>query len=103
MDPANSDQAMQEIALDLEEGADIIMVKPALCFLDIIQRAAERFDCPIAAYFVSGEYMMINAAVKAGLLEADAAMMEAMTSIRRAGSDIIITYAAKTAARILNA
>jgi len=102
MDAANSDQAMQEIALDIEEGADIIMVKPALCFLDIIQRAKSRFDCPIAAYFVSGEYMMINAAVKAGLLEEDAAMMEALTSLKRAGSDIIITYAAKTAARLLS-
>ncbi len=103
MDPANSDQAMQEIALDIEEGADIIMVKPALCFLDIIRRASERFDCPIAAYFVSGEYMMIKAAAKAGLLDADDAMMEALTSLKRAGSDIIITYAAKTAAKILNA
>jgi porphobilinogen synthase len=101
MDPANSDQAMQEIALDIEEGADIIMVKPALCFLDIIQRASERFDCPIASYFVSGEYMMIKSAVKAGLLDADTAMMEALTSLKRAGSDIIITYAAKTAAKIL--
>ncbi|HLB72507.1 MAG TPA: porphobilinogen synthase [Sedimentisphaerales bacterium] len=101
MDPASSDQAMQEIALDIEEGADIVMVKPALCFLDVIQRARARFDCPIAAYFVSGEYMMINAAVKAGLLERDTAMMEALTCIKRAGADIIITYAAKTAARLL--
>ncbi len=103
MDPGNSDQAMQEIALDIEEGADIVMVKPALCFMDIIQRAKSRFDCPIAAYFVSGEYMMINAAVKAGLLEKDVAMTEALTSLKRAGSDIIITYAAKTAAKLLGA
>jgi porphobilinogen synthase len=103
MDPASSDQAMQEIALDIEEGADIVMVKPALCFLDIIQRARTRFDCPIAAYFVSGEYMMINAAAKAGLLEQDTAMMEALTCIKRAGSDIIITYAAKSAAKLLGA
>ena len=101
MDPANSDQAMQEIALDVEEGADIVMVKPALCFLDVIQRAKARFDCPIAAYFVSGEYMMINAAVKAGLLDEDTAMMEALTCIKRAGADIIITYFAKQAAELL--
>ncbi len=103
MDPANSDQAMQEIALDIEEGADIIMVKPALCFLDIIQRARQRFDCPIAAYFVSGEYMMINAAAKAGLIDKDAAMMEAMTCIKRAGANIVITYFAKEAAKLLDA
>lgn len=102
MDPASSNQAMQEIALDIEEGADIVMVKPALCFLDVIQRARARFDCPIAAYFVSGEYMMINAAAKAGLLERDTAMMEALTCIKRAGADIIITYAAKTAATTLH-
>ena len=101
MDPANSDQAMQEIALDIEEGADIVMVKPALCFLDIIQRARQRFDCPIAAYFVSGEYMMINAAAKAGLIDKDAAMMEALTCIKRAGADIIITYFAKAVAKLL--
>ncbi len=103
MDPANSDQAMQEIALDIEEGADIVMVKPALCFLDIIQRARQRFDCPLAAYFVSGEYMMINAAAKAGLIDKDAAMMEALTCIKRAGADIIITYFAKEAAKLLGA
>ena len=101
MDPANSDQAMQEIALDIEEGADIVMVKPALCFLDVIQRARQRFDCPLAAYFVSGEYMMINAAAKAGLIDRDAAMMEALTCIKRAGADIIITYFAKAAAKLL--
>jgi porphobilinogen synthase len=101
MDPANSDQAMQEIALDIEEGADIVMVKPALCFLDVIQRARQRFDCPLAAYFVSGEYMMINAAAKAGLIDKDAAMMEALTCIKRAGADIIITYFAKAAAKLL--
>jgi len=103
MDPANSDQAMQEIALDIEEGADIVMVKPALCFLDVIQRARQRFDCPLAAYFVSGEYMMINAAAKAGLIDKDAAMMEALTCIKRAGADIIITYFAKAAAKLLHA
>jgi porphobilinogen synthase len=102
MDAANSNQAMQEIALDIEEGADIVMVKPALCFLDIIRRAKERFDCPIAAYNVSGEYMMLNTAAQAGLLDKNAAMMEMLTSIKRAGADIIITYFAKEAARQLN-
>ena len=101
MDPANSNQAMQEIALDIEEGADIVMVKPALCFLDIIHRARQRFDCPIAAYNVSGEYMMLNSAVEAGLLEKQAAMLEVLYSIKRAGADIIITYFAKEAAKLL--
>lgn len=101
MDPANSNQAMQEIALDIEEGADIVMVKPALCFLDIIHRARQQFDCPIAAYNVSGEYMMLNSAVEAGLLEKQAAMLEVLYSIKRAGADIIITYFAKEAAKLL--
>ncbi len=101
MDPANSEQAMAEIALDIEEGADIVMVKPALCFLDIIARAKERFDCPIAAYNVSGEYMMLNTAAQAGLLEKEAAMLEMLCSIKRAGADIIITYFAKEAAKQL--
>ena len=99
MDPANAEQAMAEIALDIEEGADIVMVKPALCFLDIIAQAKRRFDCPIAAYNVSGEYMMLNSAADAGLLDKDAAMMEMLYSIKRAGADIIITYFAKTAAK----
>ena len=101
MDVANSNQAMQEIALDIEEGADIVMVKPALCFLDIIHRARERFDCPIAAYNVSGEYMMLNKAAEAGLLDRDAAMKEMLIAIKRAGADIIITYFAKEAAKQL--
>jgi len=101
MDPPNSRQALAEIALDIEEGADIVMVKPALCYLDIIRRASERFDVPIAAYNVSGEYMMLNAAAKAGLLDKDAAMLEMLTSIKRAGAHIIITYFAKEAAIIL--
>jgi porphobilinogen synthase len=101
MDPANGDQAMAEIAMDIEEGADIVMVKPALCFLDIIRRARERFDCPIAAYNVSGEYMMVHAAADAGLLNREAAMMEMLTSIKRAGADMIITYFAKEAAKRL--
>ena len=101
MDPANSDQAMAEIALDLEEGADLVIVKPALAFLDIIYRAKECFDCPVVAYNVSGEYMMLHAAAEAGLLEKEASMMETLYSIKRAGADIIITYFAKTAAKLL--
>ncbi len=101
MDPANADQAMQEIALDIEEGADIVMVKPALCFLDVIYRAKQRFDCPIAAYNVSGEYMMLNTAAKAGLLDKKQAMLEMLYSIKRAGADIIITYFAKETAKLL--
>lgn len=100
-DAANSDQAMAEIALDIEEGADIIIVKPAMCFLDIIYRAKERFDCPVAAYNVSGEYMMLNAAADAGLLDRKAAMMETLYSIKRAGANIIITYFAKEVAKLL--
>lgn len=99
MDPACGDQAMAEIALDIEEGADIVMVKPALAYLDIIYRAGRRFDCPIAAYNVSGEYMMLNAAAEAGLLDKESAMMEMLTAIKRAGADIIITYFAKEAAK----
>ena len=102
MDPANSDQAMSEIALDIEEGADIVMVKPALPYLDIITRAKQRFDVPLAAYNVSGEYMMINSAADAGLINQKDCMLEALTSIKRAGADIIITYFAKEAARLLS-
>ncbi len=101
-DPANARQALAEIALDIAEGADIVMVKPALCFLDIIYRARQRFDCPIAAYNVSGEYMMLNSAADAGLLEREAAMMETLYSIKRAGADIIITYFAKDVAKLLS-
>ena len=99
MDPADSDQAMAEIALDIAEGADIVMVKPALPYLDIIYRARQRFDCPIAAYNVSGEYMMINSAARADLLDKDSAMLEMLCSIKRAGADIIITYFAKEMAK----
>jgi porphobilinogen synthase len=101
MDPANARQALAEIALDIEEGADIIMVKPALCYLDIIYRARQRFDCPIAAYNVSGEYMMLNSAAADGLLDKEAAMLEVLTAIKRAGADIIITYFAKDVAKLL--
>ena len=99
MDSANSDQAMAEIALDIAEGADIVMVKPALAYLDIICRAQQRFDYPIAAYNVSGEYMMLNSAADAGLLDKQAVMMEMLTAIKRAGADILITYFAKEVAK----
>ena len=102
MDPPNADQAMAEIALDIEEGADIVMVKPALAYLDIIHRAKQRFDCPLAAYNVSGEYMMLNSATSAGLMDKEAAMMEMLYSIKRAGANIIITYFAKAAAKLLS-
>ena len=102
MDIANARQALAEIALDLEEGADILMVKPALCYLDIIRRAKERFDCPIAVYNVSGEYMMVSSAAAKELLDKESAMMEILYSIKRAGADIIITYFAKDAAKLLS-
>lgn len=98
MDPANSDEALREIALDIEEGADIIMVKPALPYLDIIRRAKDSFNIPVAAYNVSGEYSMLKAAVKNGWLD-DSSIMESLISIKRAGADIIITYFAKDVAK----
>ncbi|MBZ0273216.1 porphobilinogen synthase [bacterium] len=101
MDAANSDEAMREIALDIEEGADIVMVKPALPYLDIIARARDRFDVPIAAYNVSGEYSMLKAAAEKGWLDHDRVMMESLLAIRRAGASIILTYFAKDAARLL--
>jgi porphobilinogen synthase len=100
MDPAcGTQQALAEIDLDIHEGADIVMVKPALAYLDIIAAAKQRFDCPIAAYNVSGEYMMVKNSAAAGLLDAKAAMMELLTAIKRAGADIIITYFAKEVAK----
>jgi porphobilinogen synthase len=101
MDPANLREAMREIEADLDEGADMIMVKPAMPYLDLICRARERFDVPIAAYQVSGEYSMIMAAARNGWLDQDRAMMESLTSIARAGAGIILTYFAKPAARLL--
>ncbi len=101
MDPANGVEAMREIALDIDEGADIVMVKPALPYLDIISRAKSEFGLPLAAYSVSGEYAMIKAAGQLGWLDEKRAMLEALTSIRRAGADIVITYFAKDAARLL--
>jgi porphobilinogen synthase len=101
MDPANGREAMKEIELDLEEGADMIMVKPALPYLDLIRQARDRFNVPIAAYQVSGEYSMIIAAARNGWIECERAMFETLTSITRAGAGIILTYFAKPAARLL--
>jgi len=101
MDPANSDEALREMTLDVEEGADILMVKPALPYLDIIRRAKEEFDLPIAAYNVSGEFSMIKAAANLGWLDGERAMMESLVSIKRAGADIMITYFAQEAAKII--
>ncbi|MEK7754191.1 MAG: porphobilinogen synthase, partial [Acidobacteriota bacterium] len=99
MDPANGREAMREIALDLEEGADMIMIKPALPYLDLIRQARDRFEVPIAAYQVSGEFSMIMAAARNGWIDRTRAMMESLTSIRRAGADFVLTYFAKDAAR----
>ena len=101
MQCGNRREAMREIQLDIDEGADIIMVKPAMSYLDIIRDARERFDCPIAAYQVSGEYSMIQAAAANGWLDGDRVMMESLLSIKRAGADMIITYFAERAANIL--
>jgi porphobilinogen synthase len=101
MDPANGDEAVREALLDAQEGADIVMVKPALPYLDVIRRVKESTNLPVAAYNVSGEYAMIKAASAAGMLDERAAVLEALTSIRRAGADIVITYHAKDAARWL--
>jgi porphobilinogen synthase len=101
MDPANAREAMREIELDLEEGADMIMVKPALAYLDILRMARERFDVPISAYQVSGEFSMIMAAAANGWVDRERIMFETLTSIRRAGADFILTYFAKDASRLL--
>jgi porphobilinogen synthase len=103
MDPANVEEALREVAQDLDEGADIVMVKPAMPYLDVITRVKERFGAPTAAYQVSGEYSMIKAAAARGWLEEPRVMMESLTSIARAGADIIITYYAREAARALRA
>ena len=103
MDPANVREAMREIELDIQEGADVIMVKPALPYLDVIARARDRFDLPLAAYSVSGEYAMLKAAAQNGWLDERNAVLEALTGIKRAGADIILTYHAKDAARWLRA
>ena len=101
MDPANSLEAIREVALDIDEGADIVMVKPAITYLDVIARIKEEFGLPTAAYHVSGEYAMLKAAARNGWIDEPRAMMETLTSIRRAGADIIITYYAREAARML--
>jgi len=101
MDPANAHEALKEVALDLEEGADIVMVKPALPYLDIIRRVRERFDVPVAAYNVSGEFAMVKAAVQNGWLDEKRVVLELLAGIQRAGANIILTYHAKDAARWL--
>jgi porphobilinogen synthase len=101
MDPANSDEALREIALDIEEGADIVMVKPALAYLDIIYRAKQQFGHPLAAYNVSGEYSLVKAGAKQGMIDERGTAMEILHSIKRAGADLIITYFAKEAAKAL--
>lgn len=102
MDPPNVREALREIALDIEEGADIVMVKPAMSYLDVIRAAREEFDYPLAAYNVSGEYSMVKAAGRLGWIDEKLIIMEMLTSIKRAGVDIIITYFAKEAARLLD-
>jgi porphobilinogen synthase len=101
MDPPNAREALREIALDIDEGADIVMVKPAMAYLDIIARAREQFDVPLAAYQVSGEYAMIEAAARAGWIERERIILETTTAIKRAGADILITYYALELAKIL--
>jgi porphobilinogen synthase len=102
MDPANSDEALREVAQDIQEGADIVMVKPALAYLDVIYRVKERFGMPTAAYNVSGEFSLLKAAAKMGWVDGDRVMMEMLMSIKRAGADMILTYFAKEASRILD-
>jgi len=101
MDPANGDEAVREVLLDVQEGADVVMVKPALPYLDIVRRVKDATRMPVAAYNVSGEYAMVKAAAAAGYIDERAVVLEALTSIRRAGADIVITYHAKDAARWL--
>ena len=103
MDPANAREALREVALDLEEGADMIMVKPALPYLDVLRMVRDRFDVPVAAYNVSGEYAMVQAAVRNGWLDEQRVVLEILTAIKRAGADIVLTYHAKQAARWLKA
>jgi len=102
MDPGNSNEAIREVALDIEEGADIIMVKPAMAFLDIVRRVKDEFNVPVAAYNVSGEYSMVKAASEKGWIDGEKIMMEILLNIKRAGADMILTYFAKDAAKILN-
>ena len=99
MDPANVREALREVRLDVEEGADIVMVKPALAYLDVIRAVRESVDLPVAAYNVSGEYAMVKAAAQRGWIDEQRIVLETLTSIRRAGADIILTYHAKDFAR----
>jgi len=101
MDPINVREALREAELDVQEGADLLMVKPALAFLDVISRVKERFDLPLAAYNVSGEYAMVKAAAQNGWIDEKAITLEILTSIKRAGADLILTYHAKDVARWL--
>jgi porphobilinogen synthase len=101
MDYGNADEAMREIALDIQEGADIVMVKPALSYLDIIRRAKDNFNLPVAAYNVSGEYSMVKAAAQKGWIDGEKVMMETLTAIKRAGANVIITYFAKEAIKLI--
>jgi porphobilinogen synthase len=102
MDPGNAEEALREVEIDIAEGADIVMVKPAMPYLDIVWRVKDRFGYPTAAYQVSGEYSMIKAAAHNGWIEEERAMMESLIAIRRAGADMILTYFARDAARLLN-
>jgi porphobilinogen synthase len=101
MDPGNSDEALREVGLDLDEGADIVMVKPALAYLDVIRRVKDAFGVPVAAYNVSGEFSMLVAAAERGWIERERTVLEVLTSIKRAGADLILTYHAREAARLL--
>jgi porphobilinogen synthase len=101
MDPANVDEALRMVAIDIESGADMVMVKPVLAYLDVLSKIKARFAFPTAAYHVSGEYAMLKAAAARGWLDEERVMMETLTSIRRAGADLIITYYARDAARLL--
>jgi porphobilinogen synthase len=101
MDPANAREAMREISLDVSEGADMLLVKPAMPYLDIVREARNRFDLPLGAYQVSGEFSMIMAAANQGWLDLDRTILESLTSIRRAGAGFTLTYFAKRAARLL--
>jgi len=102
MDPPNAREALREVALDVREGADIVMVKPALAYLDIIFRVREAFDLPVAAYNVSGEYSIVKAGERLGWVDGSRLMMEILVSIKRAGADLILTYAAREAAKALS-
>jgi Delta-aminolevulinic acid dehydratase len=102
MDPANLREAIREVELDVEEGADMVMVKPALPYLDVVAEIRREFDVPVAAYNVSGEYLMLKAAAEKGFLDYQRAMVETLTSVRRAGADLVVTYHAKEVAELLS-